>query len=121
MVGEKGKVISTEIVPELVNLAKSNLAKNNIGNVQVVETDGSRGYKEESPYDRIVLTCACPAFPKPCLDQLKEDGIILAPIGDRYSQTMVKGIKKKGKIKTENLGPFVFVPLRGKYGFSEEL
>ena len=121
VVGEKGTVITTEVIPELVHLAKDNLAKEKVKNVTIVEADGSRGYEEEAPYDRIVITCACPVMPEPCIKQLKEGGIIVAPVGDQYGQSMIKGVKKEGKLETLSLGPFVFVPMRGKYGFQEDL
>jgi len=111
------KVITTEIIPELAEFAKKNMEKNKIRNVEVIEYDGSQGYKKEMPYDKIMITAACPSIPKPLTEQLKENGIIIAPIGGFFDQTMVKGIKKKGKIETYSLGYFRFVPLKGKYGY----
>lgn len=56
-------------------------------------------------------------LPKPLTKQLEENGIIIAPVGPLFSQSMIKGIKKNGSLKTFNLGSFVFVPLKGKYGY----
>lgn len=117
IVGEKGKIITIEYVKEISEIAKRNLKKLNIKNVEVIHGDGSKGYKKEVPFDRIILTSAAPDFPKPLIEQLKEDGIIIAPIGSRFEQEMVKAKKVKGKLKKENLGSFIFVPLRGKYGY----
>lgn len=114
-----GKVITTEVVPELVQQSKQNLATLNITNVLVLETDGSEGYIQEAPYDKIIITAACPTIPPPLITQLRENGIIIAPVGDIESQTMVKGIKIKGKLELEFLGPFTFVPMKGKHGFKE--
>src|SRR3989338_2083891 len=111
------KVITTEIIPELVGFAKENIKKCNIKNVEIIEWDGSRGYEKESPYDKIMLTAACPSLPKQCIEQLKENGIIIAPVGSLFSQDMIKGKKVKGNLETENLGSFMFVPLKGKYGY----
>ena len=118
IVGAKGKVITTEVIPELVSFAKQNLAKAGIKNTEVYEDDGSKGMKDKSPFDKIIITAACKEFPKPLLEQLKPEGIIVGPVGDAYEQEMVRGRKdKKGKLELEFLGQFLFSPLYGKYGF----
>lgn len=111
------KVITTEIIPELAQFAKKNMKKNRIKNVTVVEYDGSKGYEKQAPYDKIMITAACPSIPTPLINQLKENGIILAPVGGFFDQRMIKGIKIKGKLETHSLGYFRFVPLKGKYGY----
>ena len=118
IVGEKGKVLTTEIIPELAEFAKENIEKCKIKNVEIVNYDGSQGYKKEAPYDRCIITAACPAIPKPIIKQLKEGGIIIAPVGSlTFGQSMIKARKVKGELIEENLGNFVFVPLKGKYGY----
>lgn len=118
IVGNKGKVITNEIVPELVSFAKQNLNKANIKNVKVYENDGAKGMSNEAPFDKIIITAACKEFPKPLLKQLKPKGIIVGPVGTEYEQEMVKGIKDKNdKLQLEFLGPFLFTPMYGKYGF----
>jgi protein-L-isoaspartate(D-aspartate) O-methyltransferase len=118
IVGERGKVITTEIIPELVTFARNNLSKAGIDNVFVHEEDGSKGIREDMPYDKIIITAACKEFPKELLEQLKPEGIIVGPVGDRNEQEMVKGTKgKDGKLSLEFLGPFLFTPMYGKYGF----
>ena len=120
IVGEKGKVVTTEVVPELVSFAKQNLAKANIKNVEIHEEDGSRGLPDKGLFDKIIITAACKEFPKPLLEQLKPEGIIVGPVGDKHEQEMVRGTKdKKGKLELEFLGPFLFSPLYGKYGFED--
>ncbi|MBL7147432.1 MAG: protein-L-isoaspartate(D-aspartate) O-methyltransferase [Nanoarchaeota archaeon] len=109
-------VYTTEIIPELVEFAKNNLKKANITNVKVFNTDGSKGLLKYSPYDKCIVTAACPEIPKPLISQLKNNGILIAPVGS-YSQIMVKITKKNNELIKENLGNFVFVPLKGKYGF----
>jgi|TARA_Y100000034_G_C6796417_1_gene356989 protein-L-isoaspartate(D-aspartate) O-methyltransferase len=117
IVEPKGKVTTTEIIPELVNLAKQNLAKANIRNVEVYEDDGSNGIPKQT-FDKIIITAACREFPKPLLEQLKPGGIIVGPVGNRNEQEMVRGIKdKNNKLELEFLGPFLFTPMYGKYGF----
>ena len=118
IVGSKGKVITTDVVPELVHFAKTNLKKANISNVFVHEEDGSSGMPSEAPFDKIIITAACKEFPKPLLEQLKPNGIIVGPVGDKNEQEMVRGIKDKdGRLQLEFLGQFLFTPMYGKYGF----
>lgn len=118
IIGNKGKVITTEIIPELAKFAKNNINKAKIKNVKVINYDGSQGYKKEAPYDRIIITAACPRIPPPLIDQLKNNGILVAPVGSlAFGQNMLKLRKTKTGIETESLGSFVFVPLKGKYGY----
>jgi len=119
LVGETGKVITTEIVPELVKFAKENLQKAGIRNVLVVHSDGSRGYEKEAPYDRIICTAAAPRIPKVLEEQLKEGGILLIPVGPIHAQKMIKARKTKGGLEIQELGDYVFVPLMGRYGIKE--
>ena len=121
LVGKKGKVITSEVIPELVQFACSSLESLEFRQVTVLENDGAEGYSVEAPFDKIIITAACPTFPPPLIEQLKEGGIIVAPVGDLQSQTMVKATKIKGKLELEFLGDFVFVPLMGKYGFEEKI
>lgn len=112
------EVISTEIISELVMFAKNNLKAAEIKNVKVICRDGSKGYEKEAPYDKIMVTAACPQIPAELLKQLKTNGILVAPVGSVYSQEMLKIKKgKRGKLTIKNLGDFVFVPLRGRHGF----
>jgi len=118
IIGSKGKVITTEVVPELVQFARQNLKKAKIDNVIVHEEDGSNGMLNEAPFDKIIITAACKEFPKPLIGQLKPEGIIVGPIGNQNEQEMIRGIKDKdGHLELEFLGPFLFTPMYGKYGF----
>lgn len=118
IVEPKGKVITTEVVPELVSFAKQNLRRAKISNVFVYEEDGSKGMESEAPFDRIIITAACKEFPKPLIEQLKPNGVIVGPVGSQQEQEMVRGIKdKNGHLELEFLGPFLFTPMYGKYGF----
>ena len=122
IVGPKGKIISTEVVPELVQFAKENIKKTNLKNICIVEEDGSQGFPAKAPFDRIIITAACPHhIPQTLLDQLKPEGILVGPVGDLHLQEVVK-IKKlsNGLLKTSSLGEFRFLPLIGKHGFKDE-
>ena len=118
MTGEKGKIVTTEVIPELVEFSKNNFKKSGINNIEVHEYDGSKGLEKEAPYDKIIITAACRDFPQPLIDQLKVDGFIIAPVGNKDEQTMVRGRKlENGKLELEFLGPFLFTPMYGVYGF----
>ncbi|MBI2136830.1 protein-L-isoaspartate(D-aspartate) O-methyltransferase [Candidatus Woesearchaeota archaeon] len=110
------KVYSIEIVEELAEFARKNLKNAGIKNVEVIHADGSLGYENEAPYDKCIITAACPEIPEPIIEQVKIDGIILAPVGIGY-QKMIKARKTKTGLDRENLGEFAFVPLKGKSGF----
>ncbi len=111
-------MITTEIIPELAEFAKENLKKAGIRNVEVLNYDGSQGYEKEAPFQRIIITAACPEIPKPLVEQLDDDGILIAPVGPKFfGQDMIKLIKTKSGITTKSLGSFVFVPLKGKHGY----
>ncbi len=114
--GEKGRVISTEIIPELATFASENIKKTGLKNVRIILTDGSQGYQAEAPYDRIIVTAASPRIPKVLVRQLKNNGVIILPVGPSYGQEMLKGRKIGAELLTQNLGAFTFVPLKGKYG-----
>ncbi len=118
MVGN-GTVYSIERLPELVNFARENLEKLRIDNVHVILGDGSMGYPEESPYDKIIITAACTEIPLPLLEQLDENGLIIAPVGD-LSQSMILLKKISGEIvEIKNESNYIFVPLLGKFGKKE--
>lgn len=121
IVGEKGRVFGVEIVPELVDRAKKSLELQGCKNVEIIKSDGSLGLKEKAPFDRILVSAACPFIPKPLLEQLKDDGIAVAPVGDRYTQMMEQLRKtKKGFLKQHYLQSyFVFVPLKGEHGWKQ--
>ncbi|MFO8016262.1 MAG: protein-L-isoaspartate(D-aspartate) O-methyltransferase [Candidatus Woesearchaeota archaeon] len=117
------EVYAVETIKELADYAKQKLDEAGISNVHVIHMDGSKGYPEKAPYDRIIMTAACREIPKPVIGQLKEGGIIIAPVGPLYSQKLFKGIKRKDggkyKLDIEVLGDFVFVPLTGEQGHDE--
>ncbi len=117
LVGKSGKVVSAEIIPELYEFAKENLKKTGIENVELILSDkNTLGYKNDAPYDRIIVTAGAPEIPEPLIDQLKEGGILLIPVGSLMGQEMIRITKIDGKLERENLGLFNFVPLTGQYG-----
>jgi len=119
-VGENGLIISLDGNMFVVEFAKRNLDKIKAKNVEVIIADGTLGYARRSPYDRIVYSIAMPELPKIVLDQLKVNGIAIAPIGSKDAQQLVKITREsEKKYKTEELGDVVFAPAYGKFGFHE--
>ena len=117
VVGDCGNVITIDIIPELVAAAHKNIINLGITNTTVLEQDGGLGYTKAGLFDRIIITAACPAIPSPLIEQMKEGGIVLAPVGDMNNQTLVRGIKVGSRLDLDFFGQFRFVPLRGKHGF----
>ncbi len=117
MAGKKGKVFGVELLPELLEQSKKNLECNGSKGIALKQGDGSMGWKEKGPFDRILVSAACPFVPKPLFEQLKEGGTAVAPVGDPGFQTLTIMKKINGKpFKKEFLeNYFVFVPLRGEY------
>ncbi|MFB6166977.1 MAG: protein-L-isoaspartate(D-aspartate) O-methyltransferase [Candidatus Nanohaloarchaea archaeon] len=114
------EVITTEIVPELAEEARERLS--DYGNVEVVQTDGSTGYSEEAPYDRILYTAAAPEIPSEVFDQLEPGGKLVAPVGTGYSQNLKIYTKhREGEITEETEYGVRFVPLTGEAGKDENL
>jgi protein-L-isoaspartate(D-aspartate) O-methyltransferase len=111
-----GNVYSVERHPKLVKFAQENLKKLNIDNVHVVLGDGSIGYPKESPYDRIIITAACTKIPLPLIEQLGENGLIIAPVGDASQSLVLLQKTSKGIVEIRNESHYVFVPLVGKFG-----
>jgi protein-L-isoaspartate(D-aspartate) O-methyltransferase len=116
---EWGHVYTVEIVQALAENARKKIMTAGYGDrVTIVNADGSKGYTEKAPYERVLVTAAAPNVPKPLVDQLKPSGIMLIPVGSvSLFQNLMKITKGlDGKIQQENLGGVAFVPLTGEYG-----
>lgn len=116
---EWGHVYTMEIIEGLAEFARKNIMRAGYGDrVTIICADGSMGYPEKAPYDRILVTAAAPDIPQPLIDQLKPGGIMLIPVGSvHFFQSLIKATKSaNGKIGRENLGGVAFVPLTGRYG-----
>ena len=116
---EWGHVYTVEIVHGLAETARKNVMNAGYGDrVTIIMGDGSIGYSEKAPFDRVLVTAAAPDVPKPLVEQLKTGGVMLIPVGSyNMFQTLWKLTKQQdGKLKQENLGGVAFVPLTGEYG-----
>jgi protein-L-isoaspartate(D-aspartate) O-methyltransferase len=105
------RVYSIELEKGLVEFASSNLRKAGVKNVEVSQGDGSNGLPGRK-FDKIILTCAAKEIPKDLISQLKGGGILLAPVGDSWKQELILLRKVKKRIRKENHGGCIFVPLR---------
>lgn len=117
---KRGHLYTIEIVPQLFELAKHNLEASGFSeNTTVILGDGSAGYFEEAPYDRITVTAFAPKILEGLIAQLECPGILLIPVGATfYGQELIKVVKdEKQRIVWTSLGEVAFVPLVGKEGW----
>jgi protein-L-isoaspartate(D-aspartate) O-methyltransferase len=110
-------VFSIERLAKLATHARAILATLGIMNVHILVGDGSLGLPEHGPYDAIVVTAASPKVPPPLIDQLKIDGRLVIPVGDRHEQTLVRLTATDDRPQVEHLGGCRFVPLIGQQGW----
>ncbi len=108
------EVYTIEIVKLLGERAAKVLKRLNYANVHAKVGDGYLGWPEHAPFDKIIVTCSPEKVPQPLVDQLKEGGRIVIPVGERYQQTLYLLKKTDGKMARESLLPVIFVPMTGK-------
>ena len=109
-------------IERFANLAKSAetiLKETGYKNITLKVGDGTLGWKEIAPFDRIIITAASPRIPLPLTEQINESGKIVLPLGEPLSQVLTVVEKKKGKLESIQVCGCVFVPLIGKYGWKE--
>jgi len=89
-----------------------------LSKIQCFQGDGSLGLPAFAPYDRIIVTAGAPSVPEKLMEQLNIGGMLVIPVGDDKTQTMLRIVKiEEGKFKREEFGAFKFVPLLGKEGW----
>lgn len=104
------RVFTVERVPELARRARRVLDEIGASNVLVRAGDGSRGWSEYAPYERILVTAGAAEMPGPLLEQLADPGVLVTPLGGE-EQDLVVVRRENGRDRTESLGPCRFVPL----------
>ncbi|WP_298869309.1 protein-L-isoaspartate(D-aspartate) O-methyltransferase [uncultured Gimesia sp.] len=107
-------VYTIEIVEGLGKKAAARLKRLRYGNVHTRIGDGYLGWPEEAPFDKIIVTCSPEKVPRPLVDQLKEGGMLLIPLGERYQQVFHLFKKEEGQLKQNRLIPTLFVPMTGR-------
>ncbi len=112
-------VYSIERIPSLVYKARKMLDELGYFNINIRIGDGTKGWEEESPFDGIIVTAASPELPPPLLEQLRKGGLLVVPVGGRYSQDLISVERTDKGIRQQNLGGCRFVSLIGQYGWQE--
>jgi protein-L-isoaspartate(D-aspartate) O-methyltransferase len=108
------EIYSIEIVEPLAKNAETTLQRLGYKNVHLKIGDGYKGWPEMAPFDAIIVTCAPDKVPQPLVDQLKDDGRMVIPVGDRFAQQLYLLEKKNGQLKQSATLPVRFVPMEGE-------
>jgi len=113
------KVYTVERIKTVADMARATLDRLGYKSVAIKIYDGTYGWKEMAPYDAIIVTAGSPDIPAPLVEQLKEGGRMVIPVGDRYGQQLITVVKTAEGTITERSIPCVFVPLIGNHGWKE--
>lgn len=113
-------IVSVELHADLARRAEEVLKSIGVENVEIHVADGSTGWPDAAPYDRIIVTAAMPEIPAALIRQLRpvEGSRLIAPVGDQQAQQLLRVDFHKGKWRTRPVGHVRFVPLRGTAGWS---
>lgn len=114
------KVYSIERIKTLSSNARKILDKLKYHNTVLKVFDGTYGWKEEAPFDAIIVTAASPNIPEGLVEQLKVGGKMVIPVGGSFSQNLIKVVKNDKGVKTSNLSGCVFVKLIGNHAWKSE-
>jgi len=122
VVGKSGKVVTVERIQELAAFARENLRRAGFGRVKVIVGDGTLGYPEGAPWDRILVTACAPKIPEPLVGQLGLGGKLGAPVGSQHMFQTWTVVQKTegGELKTTEHGGCAFVPLIGAHGWRDD-
>lgn len=113
-------VYTVEIIPELADSARTILKQLQYDNVEVVAANGSIGWKAGAPYDAIIVAAASPVVPHALVEQLRDGGRLVLPVGSLVQQRLLRIRKREEEISTEDLGGCAFVPLVGEEGWKSD-
>jgi len=113
------KVFTIERIKSIARTAKNKLDQLGYVNILYKIFDGTYGWRDQSPYDAILITAAGPDIPKTLIEQVADGGRIVAPVGDQGTQTLTVLTKVGSQTRVKKLSECSFVPLIGKYGWSE--
>jgi len=114
------QVFSIERVESLTARARAVLEDLGAANVAIRIGDGTIGWTEFEPYDRIIVTAGAPEVPPSLAEQLADPGIMVVPVGSQGLQQLRVIVKSQGEVSVRDAGGCVFVPLVGKEGWSKE-
>lgn len=112
------QVFSVERFENLTEKAKAVLEDMGYGNIKIKTADGTMGWEEFAPFDKIIISASADKVPGPLIEQLKSPGRLVMPVGPRINQALLLLEKTdKGEILEKNICGCVFVPLIGRYGW----
>lgn len=114
------QVFSIERIGSVAAKARKILDELGYANVLIQVSDGTHGWKEEAPFDGIMVTAGAPEIPSTLVAQLGMTGRLVIPVGDEYSQTLFTVVKKEKGYKKNDLGGVRFVKLIGEHGWKAE-
>ncbi len=112
------QVYTIERIAKLAEKARMVLEQLNYQNIQIQVGDGTLGWNEHAPYNGIIVTAGAPSVPEALIDQLAENGKLVIPVGDRFSQILQVITKQGNRVDTTTSCHCVFVKLIGKDGWS---
>ena len=113
------RVFTIERIRPLMEKARSLLNELGYTNILFKYFDGTLGWQEYAPFDAVIITAGAPQIPEPLLNQLAEGGRMIIPIGNKYSQELIKVTKVKDGFEKKSLGGCRFVDLIGTHGWKE--
>jgi len=111
------RVFSVERIPELSEFARANLERVGCPGACLRVGDGTLGWPEEAPFDRVIVTAGAPSLPLPLLDQLREGGAMVIPVGDEAEQQLYLVRRENGEIRKTRICACIFVKLLGEEGW----
>ncbi len=114
------RVVAVERVATLARRARARLEKMSIHNAVVICADGTMGWRDEAPYDAVVVAAAAPEVPPLLAEQLADGGRLVIPVGGRETQELRVLVRDGDRLAAETDGLCRFVPLLGRYGWEED-
>ena len=113
------RVYTIERIRALMERARHMLQELGYTNILFKSYDGTLGWEEYSQYDAIIITAGAPSVPEPLLGQLADGGRMIVPVGDKFSQELIKITRRKDSFDKKSLGGCRFVDLIGAHGWKE--
>ena len=113
------RVYTIERIKSLLGNARKVLSELGYDNILFRAFDGTLGWKEYAPFDAIMVTAGAPHVAKPLIDQLADNGRMIIPVGDRYTQELIKIVRKGEDLEQKSLGGCRFVNLIGVHGWAD--
>jgi protein-L-isoaspartate(D-aspartate) O-methyltransferase len=114
------RVYTIERQRDLADIARKRLREMGYENIAFKQGDGSAGWVQNAPFDRIIVTAGAPVVPEVLIEQLATDGRMIVPVGGRFNQELIVYEKTGQEIKNHTEGGVIFVPLIGQHGWREE-